>query len=99
VRVRFLAEAEGELDSTVAYYNSQLSGLGAEFATEVSNSVARIEEYPKAWQLLGSRVRRYRLSRFPYGLVYIELESEIVILAVMHLHRRPDYWAHLVPEE
>jgi hypothetical protein len=32
-----------------------------------------IEDYPEAWQLLGPRVRRYRL--FPYGLVYRLLEG------------------------
>ena len=30
--------------------------------------------------------------RFPYGLLYRLLEWEIVVLAVMHLHRKPDYW-------
>jgi hypothetical protein len=40
----------------------------------------------------GGRSRRYRLRRFPYGLVYVETGSDIIILAVMHLHRRPGYW-------
>ena len=90
--VRFLAEAEAELAEAVAYYDGLLSGLGAEFALAVRDSLARIEQYPKAWQLLGGRARRYRLSRFPYGLIYAPLASEIVVLAVMHLHRKPDYW-------
>jgi hypothetical protein len=92
VTIRFLAEAEAELAVAVAHYDGQLPGLGAEFAMEVRDGLARIEEYPKAWQLLGRRARRYRLSRFPYGLVYAEPPSEIVVLAVMHLHRKPDYW-------
>jgi hypothetical protein len=69
-----------------------VAGLGTEFAIEVRAALARIEEFPDAWQLLARRVRRYRLSRFPYGLVYTQLPSEIVLVAVMHLHRRPDYW-------
>jgi hypothetical protein len=99
VTIRFLAEAEAELDGAVAYYDSQLSGLGADFAAEVQRGIARIAEYPRAWQLIGRRVRRYRLNRFPYGLVYVELQSEIVVLAVMHLHRRPDYWRRPGPTE
>jgi hypothetical protein len=90
VKVRFLAEAEAELADAVAHYDGLLPGLGAEFALEVRNGLSRIKRYPKAWQLLGRRVRRYRLS--PYGLVYAPLGLEIVILAVMHLHREPDYW-------
>jgi plasmid stabilization system protein ParE len=92
VKVRFLPEAESELGDAVAYYDAQSAGLGAELAMEVRDGLARIEEHPQAWQLLGRRVRRYRLSRFPYGLLYAEPQSEIIVLAVMHLHRRPDYW-------
>jgi len=92
VTVRFLAEAEAELATAVAHYDALLPGLGAELALEVRDGLARIKEYPKAWQLFGRRARRYRLSRFPYGLVYAELQSEIVVLAIMHLHRKPDYW-------
>jgi toxin ParE2 len=92
VTVRFLAEAKAELANAITNYDVQLPGLGAELASEVRDGLARIEEYPKAWQFLSSRARCYRLSRFPYGLVYAEHQSEIVVLAVMHLHRKPDYW-------
>jgi hypothetical protein len=92
VKIRFLSAAGAELADTVTYYDELLSGLGSEFAAEVRDGLDRIKEYPKAWQLLGRRVRRYRLNRFPYGLVYAPLESEIVVIAVMHLHRHPDYW-------
>jgi toxin ParE2 len=87
-----LVEVEAELADAVAYYNASMPGLGAEFASDVRDGLTRIEQYPKAWQLLGRRARRYRLSRFPYGLVYAPLASEILVLAVMHLHRKPDYW-------
>jgi plasmid stabilization system protein ParE len=87
-----LPPAEAELDEAVAYYNAQSAGLGAELASEIREGLARIEQFPQAWQLLGGRSRRYRLRRFPYGLVYVETGSDIIILAVMHLHRRPGYW-------
>jgi plasmid stabilization system protein ParE len=92
VSVRFLPPAEAELAEAVAYYNGQSAGLGAELASEIREGLARIEQFPQAWQLLSRRARRYRLRRFPYGLVYVEVGSEIVVLAVMHLHRRPEYW-------
>jgi toxin ParE1/3/4 len=42
-----------------------------------------------------SQVRRCLIHRFPYGVIYAlnEEESEIFILAVMHLHREPGYWS------
>jgi len=31
-------------------------------------------------------------SRFPYGVLYSIEPDRVYILAVMHLHRHPDYW-------
>jgi hypothetical protein len=87
--MRFLPEAEVELDAAVAYYEEQAEGLGRAFALAVQQGLGRITERPHAWQALSRRIRRYRLPGFPYGLVYAPLA---VIVAVMHLHRHPDYW-------
>jgi hypothetical protein len=92
VRVRFLAEAEGELDEAVAHYNGLAPGLGTELAMEVRQGLKRIAEFPDAWHKLGPRVRRYRLKRFPYGIVYAALPSEIAVVAIMNLRRKPGYW-------
>jgi hypothetical protein len=32
------------------------------------------------------------LKRFPFGILYVATVDEIVVLAVMHLRRRPGYW-------
>jgi hypothetical protein len=37
-------------------------------------------------------IRRCRLARFSYGLIYGVDGETIVIVAVAHLHRRPRYW-------
>lgn len=92
MRIRFEIEAAAELAEAVAYYNGLLPGLGSEFAAEVRGGLHRIEEHPNAWPLIEDDIRRYRLNRFPYGFVYMIHQSEIVVLAVMHLHRKPDYW-------
>jgi len=35
---------------------------------------------------------------FPYGILYSLLDQDIVVVAVMHLHRKPDYWEKRVTE-
>jgi hypothetical protein len=92
VRVRFLAAAEDELDEAVAYYNGRTAGLGTQFALEVREGLRRVTEFPDAWHLLGPRVGRYRLKRFPFGIVYTPLPSEIAVVAIMNLRRKPNYW-------
>lgn len=92
MRVRFLAAAEDELDEAVAYYNELTAGLGTQFAQEVREGLRRVVEFPNAWHPLGPRVRRYRLKRFPYGIVYAPLPSEIAVVAVMNLRKKPNSW-------
>jgi len=37
-------------------------------------------------------MRRCLLRRFPYGLIYHEELGDILIVAMAHLHRQPEYW-------
>jgi toxin ParE2 len=92
--VRFLVEAERELDEAVAFYEFQRPGLGTEFAAAVRQGLTHIAQFPEGWHPLTPHIRRYRLVRFPYGLIYAPLPEEILIVAVMHLHRRPGYWVN-----
>jgi hypothetical protein len=88
----FHPEAELELVEAVDYYNACENGLGYDFSIEVYTAICRAVSQPKAWQVLKHGVRRSLVNRFPYGILYSIEKNEIVILAVMHLHRKPNYW-------
>ena len=90
--VRFLEVAQQELDEAIAHYNGQSPGLGDAFLLETLAAIDRIRRFPRAWHPLGASTRRCRLRRFPYGLIYHEDATEILIVAVAHSHRHPDYW-------
>jgi plasmid stabilization system protein ParE len=92
VNVRVLEVARQELDEAVSYYNSQVSGLGNAFLLEAVAAIERIRQFPDAWHPLGENLRRCRLRRFPYGLIYHADKSDILVVAVAHTHRRPGYW-------
>lgn len=92
MKINFLKIAQIELQESVNYLNEQSEGLGFEFANEVKRTIKRIVDYPDAWQKLSTNTRRARTNRFPYGLIYSHSEEEILIIAVMHLHRDPEYW-------
>jgi plasmid stabilization system protein ParE len=49
---------------------------------------------PKAWSVIDGEIRRSLVSRFPYGVLYAEGDERIDIVAVMNLHRHPNYWKH-----
>jgi len=92
VNVRVLEVAQQELDEAVSYYNGQVAGLGNAFLLETIASIERIRQFPDAWHPLGENVRRCRLRRFSYGLIYHADETGVLVVAVAHTHRRPDYW-------
>jgi len=92
VRIRFLAPARDELESAVHYYNSERPGLGKELRSEVRSALKLILSHPNAWQAFGKDTRRCVVNRFPYGIVYQLRQDEILVVAVMHLHRDPEYW-------
>ena len=92
MNVRVLDVAQRELDEAIAYYNGQAAGLRDSFLLEVIAAIDRIRRFPEAWHPLGENVRRCRLRRFPYGLVYQADQDRNLIVAVAHSHRRPQYW-------
>ena len=91
MKSRFHPEAEAEFNDAVDYYDACQAGLGLEFAREVHRQ-ENICDFPLAWTPLSQNTRRCLLRRFPYGVVYQFKAGEIVIIAIMQLNRKPDYW-------
>jgi toxin ParE1/3/4 len=69
------------------------------FAREFEAALQRVRENPLAYAAEDdSGVRYCPLRRFPYSLVYVELNDRIWVAAVAHQQRRPRYWARRHPE-
>lgn len=92
MKVEFLDPARRELIEAIAYYNNESEGLGYRFAAAVRRTISRITQHPHAWTPLSERTRRCRTNGFPYGIIYQIREDTILVVAVMHLHRDPEYW-------
>jgi plasmid stabilization system protein ParE len=94
MNIRFLEPAAAELYEAIVYYNIQRNGLGLEFAKEVEDTIERIKQNPEAWTTISTskQARRCLTNRFPYGIIYQIRKNTILIVAVMHLKRRPQSW-------
>ena len=93
MNVTFLEIASLELDDAFEYYEYQQQNLGHRCVYEVENAIERIKYYPKAWHTFSHSTRRCLVKGFPYGVLYQEIEeNSILIVAVMNLHRKPNYW-------
>ena len=89
---RYADAALAELIAAGLYYNRQVPGLGDEFVDEIEGGVQRVVAAPYTWRIIEEDVRRYLVQRFPYGLYYTVEGDVVIIWAVKHLHRDPDYW-------
>jgi plasmid stabilization system protein ParE len=90
--IRLLEPAQAELDEAIAWYAAQAPGLGDAFLIETLKSIQLIEQFPTAWHALTPPIRRCRLRRFPYSVIYTQDGADLLVLALAHQHRKPDYW-------
>ena len=89
---QFVPEAIDEVVQAVNFLNAQVKGLGNAFYEAVDSAIALIKEHPTQWPVVVGEVRRYRLKRFKYHVVYQVHGDVLLIIAVSHTSRRSGYW-------
>jgi hypothetical protein len=89
VKIRPLAFLD--LDEAASWYNFQREGLGREFLLEVDFALERLIHNPLSYSIIFSPVRRILLKRFPYKILFVLENEEIVILGVVHSKRSTNY--------
>lgn len=91
-------EAGLEYREAAIFYDNRGRGLGAAFTLEVEATVERIVEAPDRWPVIEQDVRRCLTHIFPYAILYTIERDAILIVSVMHLRRKPDYWRNRLSE-
>ncbi|MBL0058496.1 MAG: type II toxin-antitoxin system RelE/ParE family toxin [Elusimicrobia bacterium] len=92
MKSRFLLLAEIEMLNAARFYEGQAQRLGVDFLARVQSAVEDVESNPIRWPLYRPNIRRRFVSRFPYAVLYRVEPKNVVVVAVMHLHRNPNYW-------
>jgi len=90
--LEFLDEALAEAEEAARWYAERDASAAFGFSDELIGAVTQIERAPHAWPPYEHSTRRFLLRRFPFSVVYWVDNNRIVILAVAHTSRRPDYW-------
>lgn len=89
----FHPSAEAEHLESIAYYESKRPGLGASYLAEFERKLVHICESPQRYPIeMKPDLRRGRMKRFPYTVLYRNVSGAIQVLAVAHHRRRPQYW-------
>ncbi|MBY9006864.1 MAG: type II toxin-antitoxin system RelE/ParE family toxin [Candidatus Lokiarchaeota archaeon] len=82
------------MNFSAQYYNQQALGLGMDFLEEIEKSLQLIKENPERWPYYEENIHKYNIRRFPFSIFYVfeKKLDKIIIIAVAHQKRKPNYW-------
>lgn len=96
MRIKFHPHARAEIRAARNWYHERSPLSAFAFAQTVQNAISLIKEAPDTFPLADHGTRKFILQRFPFSIFYRTDETEIVIVAVAHQKRRPNYWSNRV---
>jgi toxin ParE1/3/4 len=89
----FHRHVQREVNDAVRWYEERRDGLGNDFFVKFTTTLTTIAANPEEhgfW--LGSKtVRRAKMKRFPYAVLYEIRPGKIRVLCVRHDKQRPSY--------
>lgn len=89
---RFLPLAEAELREAISHYSVIRPELGAKFEQAVAETVRSAARHPLHGAPRSKATRRWLVKDFPFSVVYRVDETGILIVAIAHQRRKPEYW-------
>jgi plasmid stabilization system protein ParE len=91
-RLTIQPEAVGEVNDAFNWYEDRQPGLGHEFYRELTRCLEFVLEHPQTSRVAYRRLRKRKLDRFPYLVVYPESELEVTVVSIFHGSRNPAAW-------
>ncbi|MCK4414649.1 MAG: type II toxin-antitoxin system RelE/ParE family toxin [Candidatus Eisenbacteria sp.] len=90
--VEFHPAAVEEGRAAREWYEQRNTSAAAAFLAELDKAIAKISETPEGSPSYVHGTRRFLLRRFPFYVVFRVCRDRIVIVAIAHARRRPNYW-------
>lgn len=88
----FHPAARAEFEADIRFYAIERSGWGQRFTDAVLCAVHQACTFPGSGSEYRDGIRMLVTKDFPFVIFYELVDETIVIWAVMHGARRPDYW-------
>jgi plasmid stabilization system protein ParE len=85
-------QAKADAREATRWYERQRVGLGRAFVQQIDALLDRVRLNPMQYQIVHRGVRRAIPRRFPHGVFYRIDGSEVLVFAVVDLHRDPTIW-------
>jgi plasmid stabilization system protein ParE len=90
--VELLAGAHKDFDESFDWYAARSAGTALRFTDAVNVALDEVSRDPERFAKIDERHRERLVKRFPFRVIYRIVESRIIVVAVAHAKRNPDYW-------
>jgi plasmid stabilization system protein ParE len=88
----FLPGAQSDFDDSFDWYAERSPLVAVRFANAVEEVLRRIATDPDQFASIDLRHRECLVRRFPFRIVYRNEADRILVGAIVHAKRRPNYW-------
>lgn len=89
--------ASTELIAAAQWYETEQSGLGADFLVKAEEAVQQIFDWPNMAPVFPGWdrepiVHTRSVKRFPFQVIYYLTDTDLRVIAFAHNRRKPGYW-------
>lgn len=85
--------AETDYTESLCWYAERSPNTAREFDGEFDRALKEILSDPTRFPLCDARHHYFLMRRFPFRIIYRFADDEVIIIAVAHAARSPDFWA------
>ena len=85
--------AEVDYTESLCWYAERSVDAAISFDVEFDRALNQIAGDPERFPMCDARHRFFLMRRFPFRIIYRIVGDDIVVIAVAHGSRSPDYWA------
>ncbi|MEI9911417.1 MAG: type II toxin-antitoxin system RelE/ParE family toxin [Bacteroidota bacterium] len=84
-------EATEDMLESFEWYEKQKPGLGYEFLEEVEKGLSQLIINPLYFSSINTNLRRFKIKRFPFLIIYGIEKKNVAIVGVRHMSRKPKF--------
>ena len=90
--INYLPGAGRDFDESFDWYADRSVIAAERFANAVDAAMVRIADNSRTLAHVDRVHQECPVKRFPFRIIFRHLEDQIVIVAIAHAKRRPNYW-------
>ncbi len=91
-RLIICSAAETDYTESLVWYAGRSQDAANDFDNEFDQGIDQILSDPRRFPLCDARHRYFLMRRFPFRIIYRIDGEDVIVIAVAHTARSPDYW-------